>query len=437
MVKIFDLRDYEEEWLFENVLLKTYFATWKNKILYQDLYGIFTLLRGISIIAMKSNIMIQTKSDRFDPRIPLIYFSDSGSGKGMGNDFYSEVFGENGVGLKIRTLKEPTNEVLIGSIDSSIDSTNKKKSLKEGDAKYVDPIIRGYLELYDDIVFEESEKLFNTQEGEKKLKTARVALDKYGSQTNLLSSETLKNNMGHRYYCKCNVMILTYHVQGIAKCIIENGIFQRNICLFNRLTRYDIKDIIRGKMKGRICDIERGINIIKAELKKLNDYINSNYDEGYITVTEDAENYANDYCDQKLDYYYMKGEDIGEAIKSFFPRLVVLLNKVACSFSLIKRKQIVGIQEMKESCIVVDIAFESMVEQLIINGLFGEEKKKIYHDCKKVLGTRYRSKSLAYDTMATYWNVCNKTVRSRIKKIYHLFDEKKGKEGNTILIRLT
>lgn len=432
MINESDWEMWQEQGLFNNPLIRLWKSTFGMGIKNQDHYGLILLLRGISCMAMKNKIFLETKTGTIDPRIPLIYFSDSGSGKGMGASFYQRTFSKTG--LKIVSLAKPTPEKLIGSFDDAIDKENRKKGYTPSDEKYRDPVIHGYFEIYDDILFDEAEPLFDTKEyGSDILRKCRMALDKYGSPNNYLKSETLKNRSSYTYPCGCNIMFLSYHTDNLSKSIVANGIFQRSVCFFYRLGREEMERILSMSTSNLLPIMEQNEQKVIKELKEIMKFIESLNQ--HIKISEEAEQRLEKALKHELKVLH-EDEDLGKLLQSFLPRIKEITMRIAMTLCLIKKKTTISKMDMEEAVtIILGISFPSIVREVGVYGILAKDHQQWYKDLKYALGNKWRKKEDINDIMAKTWNVSKPTVINRIKKMITLFVTKKG-DKNTNFYKL-
>lgn len=441
---------YENEEL-KSRLLKDWADVWDSQIKSQTLFSIAYLLHGISTLAIKENLfMRRINGETIDPRLPMIFVSPSGTGKGIGSSFYEEIFGDEKIGLKIRSLSKPTLQKLTGSFNTSIEEMNRKKGLEPGNPKYKDPIIRGYFEILDDIIFDEAEYMFNNSpDAYDRLRILRRVIDKYGSQNNLISSETLKNESGHQYYCKCNFSILTYDLDGFSDLYMKNGIFQRCLSFQNDIDEEDFQRLILSTNEpNNLGDIfeERKKGLI-AQILKTKNFIKSLNDKGktFIEISEDAKKIVNYDMKDRISRYrntilkdeddnvtVVVDEDQSKALRSFLPRYYVLISKIAMSIALMNEKEIIDEQVMNEALIIGSSVFESTIYYLIYNNYLNN---KLSEDLKLVINKFPRNKIVSttqiIEFISKIKNVSQRSAWNTFLKIRNVafVQTNKGKEG--------
>lgn len=423
---------WQEQGLFNNSVIRLWKSTFGMGIKYQIHYGLILFSRGISCLAMKNKIFIQTKTGTIDPRIPLIYFSDSGSGKGMGANFYQRIFSK--VGLKILSLSKPTPERLIGSVNDTIDKENRKKGYTPSDEKYRDPIIHGYFETYDDLIFDEAEPLFSANEyGIDILRKCRMALDSYGSPNNRLKSETLKNQLDYSYPCSCNIMFLSYHTDNLSKTIVSNGIFQRSVNFFYRLGQEEMAEILSTPTSNLYPIMQQNEKKLIKELQEISNFIQSL--NKHITISEEAEKRLEKAIKHELEELHLD-EDLAKLIQSFLPRIKELVIKDAMTYCLAKKKTEISLIDMEEAItLLLGVGLPSLIREIGLYGILAKEQTQWYKDLRYALGTKWRKKEDINDIMIKYWNKSRQTTINRLKKMITLFVKKKG-EKNTQFYKL-
>lgn len=414
MITPLEWENWQEHNIFSHPLIKKWMFTWELQIKHQPHYALIMLVRGVSNLLMKNRKMIQTNIGKIDPRTALIYFSCSGSGKGLGMNFYQSIFSKTG--LNIKSVGAPTPEKLIGSFDENIDAKNKQKGWTIGNAGYRDPVLHGYLELFDDIIFDEAEVFFNGKEyGDKILRTTRMALDPYGSQNNELQSETLKNRDGYKYFCSCNVMFLSYHINNISKQILSNGIFQRPTCFFYRISKEQMEDILTISSIDLSSQLKTKKQELVNDLNELNRFIESN--ENNITISKEANDYITQNIQKKLKDIY-EDDDAGKLMQSFLPRQRENILKVAGALATIKKRTEIIKDDAHESImLVIELGLGSLEQELIKFGVLAQEQQKWYYDMKRALGTGIRNKEDINNIMAIAWGISKTTVIKRIQKM--------------------
>ncbi|MFC1754488.1 hypothetical protein ACFL96_14025 [Thermoproteota archaeon] len=423
---------WQEQGTFNHEVIQRWMSAWNMKIKHQRHYALLMLMRGVSCLLMKNRRFILTNTTKLDPRIGMIYFSDSGSGKGMGVAQYVGVFRE--VGLNIESLKKPTPEKLIGSIDSTADTRNRQKGYSPTDEKYLNPIIPGYFEICDDIIFDEAENSFNGQQyGDELLRNVRCALDNYGSPNNMMKSETLKNMVGHTYPCACNVAFLSYHLDNVSKSILKNGIFQRPVSFFYHIGKPEMVDILTSPKQSIIKDIEKARLKTVADLKKVAHFIETMDSDIYIS--DEAVKLA-----EKSSLYELgeisKDEDIRSRMQSFLPRVKDNLFRCAAVLAVIKGRKIVNEADVEEAqLIVLTLGYQSMKRELVVYGALAKEQQQWYMDLKKNLHKNRYTKEIVNSIMGKVWGVSRMTAIARLKKMADVFEVVKGK-GNTKLVKL-
>jgi hypothetical protein len=414
----------EHHGYFNNSTIRLWQDVFETNIKYQTHYCFALLLRGVSCMAMKNLKFIVNGNEKLDPRIALNYFSDASSGKGMGKDFYAEIFGKPtpvknyGVGLNITNLSKPTIEKLAGSINDQIQAENRKKQRSPGSANYVDPIIHGYLETADDIILDEAELFYDGKEyGTNILRLCRMALDNYGSANNYIrAGETLKNVSESGYYCKSNVMFLSYHLDDISDTIIKNGIFQRVVTFFYHLDQQKIKEISTLNVRSTNANYIEKRNKLIQQLKEIGQYIEQM--QGDITITEHARDQLNEQLEGIMKALFADG-DVSKYLQSFIPRLKNLFLKVAGCLALIKKKQQITELEIDEAILLVNgVAFESLKRELIQFGKLPQDTKKQYFQLKKALGTTSYSKEEILARMQVVWGQSRNPTHAKLRKFF-------------------
>lgn len=411
--------------LFNSITLQRWMFLWEDKILHQPHYALVMFLRGMSTLLMKHKISILLPDGRLiDPRVPLIYFSPSGSGKGMGAEFYNDIFGDS-LGLNITVLKRPTVERLIGSVDSSIIKENRKKGTNK------DYHIPGYLELYDDIIFDEAQTLFGKGlYGEEMLRVSRMAMDNYGSKTNKMRSETLKNYVigeeeSEGYSCACNFCFLSTHIKDINEQLLSNGIFQRAICFFYDMTRPQMNDIIAHSITSKGSE-SRKKKLVK-ELKGINTFIETQFkpdDQPTIPIKIKSREVKiiSDILLNKLNLVYEGSEDVApnydlaQLLRCFFPRLKLNFIKLAVGIAISKKKVTIEESDVIDASMIIDLTLNS-IENLFKSTYLEQKEKDYYFDTKKMLGNKFLPKEEINTRMASYWKCARSTSISRLKNL--------------------
>lgn len=418
---------WQEQGLYNNSLIRRWVSTWEMSIKHQKHYALALIIKGVSTLLMKERIMIETKTGELDPRVPIIYFSDSGSGKGMGQSFYQSIF--KPVGLQISSLSKPTPEKLIGSFDEQTDKENKKKGYTVRDDKWRDPVLHGYFETEDDVIFDEAEIFFDNKEyGNDILRKSRLALDKYGSPNNFLKSETLKNRGGYTYPCKCNIIYLSYHIEKISKQILSNGIFQRGLCFFYRLGQEQMTDILLNPPTNLNSAIKTQKEKLITDLKKTHDHIKGM--EQNIQISNEASNHIQKIMADELKHIYRDDDELGKILQSFLPRLRDSIIKISGALAVIKNKVVIEKIEVEEAqTLVLGVSFPSLSRELVVYGVLAEEQKKWYKDLRRYLGGKWRTKEQINVIMSGVWAVSRPTAINRLKKLSAMFVFKKGKKN--------
>ena len=402
----------------------------------QDFLAILQLYKSFSVLAMKHNIFYAGKTD---VRLFPIVFSNAGSGKGMTNNLNNQVFGYSEAtdwGIKIKTIKNPTKEKLIGSWNDKKQEYNLKKDLKFGDERYLDPKIPGYFEEYDDVIFEEALHIFESQ---KEIQTVmRCVADNYGEPTNYLSSETLKNTTDEGYFAKSSWGTFSYHMMSAEKQsldLISNGLYQRALAVFIRLDEEQVITILNSKNNYTASDIKKFNRIIR-ELRSDVKTLFNKYQDVVMTTDDETFTFLNKKIIEMREYlvYSLNDKEI-EVVNSYIVRGKNNVIKLACMNALMRGATI--IKDDGEKLVYfdkVDITVGTEIVKLCLESVIAEIKPTINRamtnqyigDVKKIMGKKSILKSKCILLMTEYWG-CNPTQASkRLRMIRFVFEYKKG-----------
>lgn len=429
-----------EEDLFTNQILSLYVDTFSMTIKNQIQYALLTCLMGVNLMATRNNLQIQTQkggSNTEDARIPIIYFSDSGTGKGMGINFFFDIFGDRGVGLRIISPSQPTPEKLVGSFDEEQHKRNLRAGVNEDSPeeekikkKYLNPVIPGYLESYDLVIMDECEPYFRDKDG-KILRMVRRALDTYGSMNNYLQSETLKNRVNYGYFCKCNIVMLSYYITGIEEKIVTNGIFQRTVCYLSKYTEKEKEGFLKFNNINIDEHMQRKRQLI-TELQKIEKYINSLT--APITMLAEAEQEICRFITMKFQQEHERNDEVGNLVDSFLVRMFPLITKLSCAFALLDVRNVITIRDVRQATELASDAFNSVKVVIVEKEIMTKRLQKYSDDVKRNIGKSVMSKGDVETIMSTVWGITPRAVRKRLKKIQHIFrdveDKRLQKKGN-------
>jgi len=248
MIEKEDMEMYQSYGIFTNPILNKYMRYYNKQILNQHHMSILSFFQMCGCIAMFNNIMIRFGREKFDLRLPMIWFSDSSSGKGMTIGIQNEFLKE--LNINCQNVKNPSPERLVGSFNETIQKRNLEKNIKKDNPKYVSPEIPGLLKNNFLLFFDEVDWLFEEKNLKSQLilRTLRFASDKYASEGNWISAETLKSaieksNTG--FFSPSTFTLTSYPLKKASEQLSNNGIFQRCITVFIRQTNEQIEEALK------------------------------------------------------------------------------------------------------------------------------------------------------------------------------------------------
>lgn len=406
----------------------------------QDFLAVIQLYKAFSVLAMKNNLFYIGGQDL---RLFPIIFSDAGSGKGMTGTLYNKVFGCNLIGkglLRIKTVRKPTNEKLVGSWDSSAQELNAKKGFTEGHDRWVDPKIPGYFEDYDDVVLEEALHIFQRETDIQT--TLRCVADNFGDATNWLSSETLKNRQNNGYYARSSWGTFSYHLDDPKKLsadLVHNGLYQRSLCVFIRLEESQITEIVDNRNNYSAHQVEVYeercnilTNLVARHFEKYHDLTLNITDGAYSLLVKQVHEMRN-----ALKLKFTKEEE-RRIFDSYVVRAKNNIIKLACLNAVMKSRPIV-IKDNLRVCFAIeeDVLVASEIVKLCINSVLEEIKPvmtrelglQYINDVRKILGKGIMTKGEIAKTMGEFWDCNTTTAMKRINMILYIFSVKQGNKN--------
>jgi len=426
VLKHFNHTNHKE---FNNPTINKWMELYKTKIETQNFLGLITFYKGLSILTMKNNIFFNHKTDL---RLFTIIFSDAGSGKGMTNELYYDIFTK--AGAKIKVTKELDEDKLIGSPNLQIHNRNLMKGYDENHPVYINPKITGYFETYDDVVFEESHDLF---ENDLRIQSLlRCAADNYKSPTNLLTNDLTSHILNISYYTKCSWGTYSYHFSNLQKLgidLVTNGIYQRSLSLFIRMDQEQLDNIINFKnylSKEKISHLNDLTNNVVDDVKTIFD----KYKNCVINMNDDEHDFLVRQVNLIKDIIIFQAKD--NESKFFYSYIIRAKNniiKIACLNALLNNNEIVdGVVYLSKNDIMAGSVIIKQCLKSVCNELQPIIKKQLYidiiHDVRKAMKDKTKITQKELNTlMKDYWDCGISATYYRIIHIRHIFDIRRSK----------
>jgi hypothetical protein len=368
---ILNLRNEENELIVTSKLFHKYYSYYNSKIKYQNQMATLSFYLILGCIAMKKGIFLNKTNEKLDLRTSIIWFSPSGTGKGMTLDLVHKILTQ--LNIQNTPISEPTPEAMVGSFDDITHERNIIKGYDITNPKYKNPKIEGYFEKNYFISLDEAQWLFDgNKSSEKILKYLRKVGDTYGSTSNLITSDTLKSitQNGLKYHSYSSFITACYLLDSLKLIILKNGIFQRVSTVFSLLDTNQIVDIIKN---DNVLNEERQKKIAQqfielVELFKLK--LNSNVKEVRIIDTE-----VNKFFVEIFERFIRKIDDEilinQQEIRDFFIRSKNIILKYAGLNAFLNEREIINKDDI---IMAVEIVFNNL--ETIIKFLITHSKER-------------------------------------------------------------
>ena len=324
MVNYLDLTNAEHQPIMIAPLFRKYYNYFNSIIIHQEHVGTLSFFQILGCIAQTKGIKLKMKSEDYDLRTSMIWFSPSGTGKGLTINLIHEFLDR--IGIKNKNIKnQVTSQALVGSFDDSTHERNMLKGYSPENPKWRNPKITGIMEENLYVSFDEVQWMFETTKGDDCLTILRMVADNYGTKSNLISSDTLKAivQQGLEYHSPVTFLTSSYFVPKVKSIITQNGIFQRVATHFSNLTQEQLDEIIEfnnlydekerkglDRRKGEIIELLKQklnspITEIRYNSKEVAKFFNEHYKQ-YLSSLRDKHSISQ----EELKDYFVRGRNM-------------------------------------------------------------------------------------------------------------------------------
>ena len=448
-----DIQEQHHEYnTFTAPIIPRFMRYYRKFLIGQDYSGLLSFFMLLSTITMKKKIFIKTTRGILDLRLFMIKFSNMGSGKGENQAAMRPI--ETACALRVKSIKSPTVQKLVGSIDEVQERVNIEKGLhtpgdsiprfnKHGDQygtfDWYSPRIPGLLEEFDQLNIEECAPYFDDSPRSREfIRILRCVADNYGSDTNLVMSETLKNKTEYGYNAATTFSMSSFHLKNIHKQLAENGIFSRSIVFIKHMKNEDVEQIL-DKSEEFFVDVGVKDQEILAEGKKIGEELAllfANFENSVIEVDREAYRMLVKILKEKMRTV-CQDDDVGNLLKDFFVRGNILTLKIAGLHAILCGRKKIFEEDIMTGLEIVSTSLLMIQNEILEKGVISQEKSEWVRQVRAIIGRTTLRKGDLIDKMAREWNVGKSKARMRLEKISHAFTEDNGKQGNTVYWRLT
>jgi len=411
--------------------------------LYRELY-FYTLVGQVFFHDFK----IVAKHKDEDLRIHAVLIGPTGIGKTESNNVLAEVivcipkrkyFGEDGEVVdyfKVSFPKKLTDAALIGSYDGAVFKEQKSKKIKEGDERYVNPVIWGTFYENDFVIFDEAEIVFKPGRHSEQVQThLRTVMNRYGTQGNLLSNDNLRAKDFVRYHPSCSIVMTSYYLIDFQTTFMEGGLMQRTALVIEEEDPdkrgkiqdeqiNSVEDESDNSFKERLEEFKQlkqnFINLL-TDLKLRTMTYHEDWDKSYrkmISFPKEVKKKIRKYKDEIRDVIPLSASQ-KEKFDSMLGRLVLIFFKFCALNAIIDGRQCVDEGDVDESFLLIRELAISSAEFIKSHteGKQDEKYSKMEKDVITVLTRKELTKGELNDQMKKIWGVSEPTVISRLKRL--------------------
>lgn len=314
-----------------------------------------------SSLCHKKRIMV----DRFgykDLRVHQLLMQDSRTGKGESLKVLRKASDFCDIAYTNESLF--TDAGLIGYVDSTIATGNRKRELEEGDEGYLNPVIFGDLANYEIIAFPEGKQMIKIGAyTENLLEILQLAMDTPG-----IVKKKLLQEQAIELECHACFIATTYYTSEFEQVFLEQGIFQRMLVIVRDYEMSDRRSLNRELIMG---DPEVPTAEFDAELKKFCEKIvaqvNKTPADTVLTVNQKGRQALLKRIESWSDY--IENEFTGferKTIASYTTSAQNLYLKIAGIAAVLNGKKEIGLLEIAAAHIYMKDYMDSITKEILM-----------------------------------------------------------------------
>lgn len=218
----------------EDVSLKAHFdflQAFGRSCFYSDSYAWACFHMLIGAMPSIRRLKIKRGDTWLDPRVHVFYLADSGSGKGVGASFVTDVAAK--LGLRVYNATDFTDAALIGTIRTTDDGEPIiHKGLLSGETREWNQSKGGEDNISVDILLvSEASKVLNPKPGPNDvgiMNSLQIAMNTYGTSDNMVTKK-LAEGPSLTYPTDVTLFFTTFLPVSFADVVLKRGLFQRTL----------------------------------------------------------------------------------------------------------------------------------------------------------------------------------------------------------------
>jgi len=459
-------KEVKGRYILKDLWRKFYDSVIIEQPLYRELY-FYTLVGQIFFWDFK----IVAKHKDEDLRIHPVLIGPTGTGKTESSNLIADVIvciprrkyinAESFECIdcfKVRFPKKLTDAALIGSYDSAIFQTQRVKKIKEGDERFINPIIFGTFQENDLVIFDEAEIIFKPGRFSEQVQThLRTVMNRYGTPGNALSNDSLRAKDFVYYNPSCSIIMTSYYLVEFETTFMEGGLMQRTALVIEEEDPEKRSKIQDEQISSVEDDNEEKFRKRLEEFKELKlQFIDKLTGLKLKTLTY-REDWKPEYR-KKVSFPEDVREKIRlykEEIRSVIPltivqkekfdsmlgRMVLVFFKFCALNAIIDGRIKVNVEDVDESFLLIrELAISSaeFIKTHTISPKQEEAYSKMERDVIMVLSKKELPKVEFNKLMGKIWGVSEPTAINRLKKFRDagIFDERLSGIGNQKICKL-
>lgn len=430
----------EKKKFFGNSLINKFKTNFETKCWRTPHYAVISYHVLLGQLENVKNIKIRVGNNYEDCRVHMLLLQESGSGKGAGFSYMSDICED--VGVSFHATGDLTNSALAGSM----------KPKEEGDAELkpgnLDPRYNGG-EGVDVLASGEASQVIDTRNrhfDKNALLNLQKAMNPIGTADNVIRKETGVSDRIIEFNSDVSLYFTTFKPTKLFQTMTQTGFLQRVVLLYNPVSLED-----KWKVGQMHLDMLESDNVTELNNKNIINalkYINNYY--AGVDSLELTDKARNGFEKGILPYIYrpllnLETNTMHE-VKKFTTRYQVLLYKLAWHHAISRLSTRVEIEDVAYAKKVFLPIFKKLVAFMENEYDVDSDTRTQTYSEKQLIKNMYKKfengsnvkRPLVYkremvNRLSDKWDVSQEASRHRLERYISMFDVKTTKSGLKVL----
>lgn len=430
----------EKKKYFGNSLINKFKTNFETKCWRTPNYAVTSFHVLLGQLENIRNIKIRVGNNYQDCRVHMLLLQESGSGKGAGFSYMSDVCNETNISF--HATGDLTNSALAGSMKPQEDGSAELKpgilDPQYNDGQGVNILASG-----------EASQVIDTRNrhfDKNALLNLQKAMNPIGTADNVVRKETGVSDQIIEFNSSVSLYLTTFKPTKLFQTMTQTGFLQRVVLLYNPVSLEDKMKV--GQMHLDMLESDNVAQLNNKNIVNALKYINSYYkDVDSLVLTDEArKGFKKDVLPHIYRPLLNLETNTMHEVKKFTTRYQVLLYKLAWHHAISRLSTRVEVQDVAYAKRVFLPIFKKLVA-FMENEYDVEQDKKIEtRSDKQLIKNTYKhfEKHSDADNPLVYkrevvkklcdeWGVSEEAGRHRLERYISMFDVKTTKRGLKVL----